>query len=575
VYDTAETIAATAVPLNDARIAPEMKRSVLVLLSAVALLHLLACANVTSLLLGRAAARRREVAIRLALGCAQARLRRQLLAEGLVIVAMAGSLGTFLAWQACALVTVPAALMGPRNFYGSLAPFSQPAGGWRLAVAGIVATALTALLVAWAPAVSALRVSVTGGLRESARGVVRGAATLRRFSARGAVVATEAALAVMLLVGGGLMIETWSRIRGTTLGIEPDHVLTFWVRPPEVQVSTAAAPAFVSRVLEAITRVPGVVSATVDGGAPVSGTARSVLFVAGRPAPALRDAPPVLRHYVAPDHFRTLGIPVVRGRVFNAGDAAGQPRVAVISETAARRFWPGEDPIGQRVWFGGGSSFDRPDSAATIVGIVGDVVYEPIDQQPNRSSFYTPYAQFTYVQRAYFVRTSGDPLGMVGAIRRAVRSVDPALPLFEVRTLNDLIGSSWARHTFDAMLFGAFAAAALLLAASGIFAVVAYSVAERTREMGIRLALGATPVAVVRQVLREGLALPFIGLAVGVAASLALTRLLRASLYEVTATDPAVFVAAVVLLTLAAALACLIPALRATRVDPLEALRAE
>jgi putative ABC transport system permease protein len=283
----------------------------------------------------------------------------------------------------------------------------------------------------------------------------------------------------------------------------------------------------------------------------------------------------VLRHYIAPDHFTTLGIPVLRGRVFTATDVAGAPRVTVISETAARRFWPEEDPLGKRVWFGGGSSFNSPDSSAEIVGIVGDVVYAPLDQRPNFASFYTPFAQFTYASRMVFLRTAGDPLSVVPDVRKAIAAVDPELAMRDVQPLTGIITGSWARHRFDATLFGGFGVTALLLAASGIFAVLSYAVARRTREFGIRIALGANPGRVLWHVLREGMAFPLAGLVVGVAASLAITRLLQSSLYEISPQEPRVFVGTAALLIVVAAAACLVPAWRATRADPMEALRAE
>jgi putative ABC transport system permease protein len=270
-----------------------------------------------------------------------------------------------------------------------------------------------------------------------------------------------------------------------------------------------------------------------------------------------------------------MGIPVRRGRVFTSGDVAGAPRVTVISETAARRVWPNKDPIGQRVWFGGGSSFSSPDSSAEIVGIVGDVVYDPLDRQPNRASFYTPYAQFTYASRAVLLRTVANPLSVVPDVRKALASVDPDISMRDVQTLEDVASSSWARHRFDAVLFGAFGTAALGLAASGIFAVLAYAIADRTREFGIRLALGAQSSNVVRLVIREGLAFPAAGLVLGAAAALAATRVLQSSLYGISAAEPRVYVGTATLLLLVAIAACLVPAWRATRVDPMVALRAE
>ncbi len=563
---------ATAVPLNEARVHPTVRRAVLLLLGGVALLHLLACANATSLLLGHAVAHRREAAVRLALGSSPRRLFLHYAAEAAAVVVAGGMFGIVLGFWLSTWIETPAAMWGPRNFYGSLAAFADPDYSWRSVVFGIVLTIVSAALVSVWPAFTAARVPVHSGLREGTRGTSNDGAPGRGPSARAMIVTLETALAIVLLVAGGMLIDSFNRMRSTPLGIASDRVLTFSIQPPEAAVPVASAPAFIQRMLDAIGAVPGVVSASVDGGAPLSGTARSSLYIVGRPWPSASGPPPVLRHYVAPSHFATLGIPLLRGRGFGAQDIAGRPRVAVISETAARTYWPNEDPLGQRVWFGS-SSFDRPDSSAEIIGIVGDVLYEPLDVGPNRSSFYTPFAQFSYAGRLYFVRTTGAPSLAVAAIRDAVRSVEPDLALTDVRSLEDRIGSSWARQRFDAVFFGVIGVLALLLAVSGIFAVVMASVGRRRRDMGIRLALGSSPHSLVRLVVREGMMAPLAGVAIGVAASIAGSGVLRASLYGVSPADHRVLVITVAVLLLAASLACLAPALRATRGDPCETLR--
>ena len=571
-----ELLSASAAPINAARIDASTRRSLTVLLGAVAVLHLLACANAVNLLLGRAAARRHEAALRAALGGTTAQLVKHYGGEVLVLAGAGGALGVFLAAWLGPLVSVPANVWFARNSFGSIGTFDTPDGGVRTIAFGIGIAAVTALFAACAPVIGLVRLDPIAGLSVGARGASAGGGSLRRPSARGAVVALETALAVLLVVAAGLMIESFDRMRHTSIGIQADHLLTFWIRPSEVHVPPGDAPRFITGVLGAIERVPGVVAASVDGGTPLGGSASSTLIIVGQPVPAdLDKAPPIDRHYVAPNHFRTLGSPIVRGRAFTDGDDAQHARVAIISETAGKRFWPDQDPIGQRVWFGGGSNFNSPDSSATIVGIVGDVAYEPLDGKPNRASFYTPYRQFTYATRAVFVRTTGDPAAMVSSVRKAVASVAPDVPLYDVQTMEERIGGSWARHRFDAGLFAAFGLSALLLAAIGTYVVVAYAVARRTREMGIRLALGARPESVMRLVLREGLTFPTLGLGVGIVSALGLTRLLRSSLYGIGPSDPRVFVITVVLLLAASALACLVPAVRATRADPLEALRAE
>lgn len=571
-----ERVTASAVPINQARVEPRLRRSLFVLMGAVALLHLLACANVTNLLLGRATARRRESAVRVALGSSASRLFGHILREGVVLAAVGGVVGIALAWWTSAMLVPPANVWAPRNFYGSLAAFDAPVFSSVELLVGLAVVALTALPVALPPALSAFRIDVGSGVKAAARGMAPGGTvSLRRPSARGLIVGIESALAMLLVVTAGLFIESFKRMRQVSIGVDPAGVLTFWLIPSEARVPPEAAPAFVDRVLDAVARVPGVRHATVDGGAPLSGTARSTLHIEGQPAPAPGQAPPVLRHYIGPDHFLTLGIPLRRGRVFSAADVAGAPRVTVISESAARRFWPDQDPIGKRVWFGGGSNFDSPERSAEIVGIVADVVYEPLDRQPNFSSFYTPYPQFTYASRMVFLKTAGEPMSVLPDVRRAIESVDPELALRDVQSLTELVSGSWARNRFEAILFGGFGLAALLLAASGIFAVLAYAVASRTREFGIRIALGANPARVVRHVLREGMVFPFVGILAGIAASVAFTRVLRSSLYEISPVEPGVFVGMAVLLLAVAAAACLGPAWRATRADPIEALRSE
>jgi putative ABC transport system permease protein len=331
-------------------------------------------------------------------------------------------------------------------------------------------------------------------------------------------------------------------------------------------------------MLGAIAQVPGVAAATVDGCTPVGTTcANSGLYFHGRPNPP-DLVPSVLRHYVGPDHFKALGIPVLRGRVFTDADRAGRNKVAVISRSAARRFWPNEDLdaiIGQRVWFGA-RAYETADSSAEIVGIVGDVAYQPLDQNPFQADFYTPYLQFTYANRMVLVRAQGrDPLALVPELRRAVRAADPDLAPVDIRTMEDRLAGSWAKPRFYAFLLGSFSVAAILLAASGIYAVVAYTVGQRTREMGIRLALGAAAPDVLALVVRQGFTLPLAGIAIGVAVALGATRTLRSLLYEVSPTNPAVLAGVAGLVAVVALLACYFPARRVTRIDPLLALKAE
>ena len=559
--------------VQELRVLPATRRSVLTLFVAIFFLHLLACANVASLLLGRAAMRRREVAIRQALGATRSKLLPEVLAEGALLVAIGGALGLLMAFWVNALIPSADQLWGTQGSNSALVTFAQPAFELRGVLFGLSVIAGTALLVCWVPAAGLLKLDMTTNLRDGARGYTLGGATLRRPNARGVIVAVEGALAIVLLMAGSLMIDSFARMRGTSLGIDGSHVLTFDLRVSDAKVPPSDAPAFIATMLASLTAIPGVVSATVDGGAPVSGSASSTLNIAGR-APVAEDlAPLVLRHYVAPDHFRTLGIPVLAGRTFDNDDVDGRPRVVIISELAAKRFWPGQNPIGQRVWFGGGSGFNSADRSGEIVGVVGDVAYQPLDREPFRPDFYTPYAQFTYASRMVFVRTIGEPNALTGAVRATMKTFAPDIALRNVQSMEALVGKSWMRQRFDAILFGVFAVLALLLSASGIYAVVSYAIGQRTREMGIRLALGASKGAVIRLVVREGMVFPVAGLLIGLVVAFGLSRIIAASLYQVSPMDPFAVLRSVLILGAGSMLACLVPAVRATRVDPLAAIR--
>jgi putative ABC transport system permease protein len=324
------------------------------------------------------------------------------------------------------------------------------------------------------------------------------------------------------------------------VGFDPSRLLTFQIQPSEARYGPDAAPALLDRVIAAIQSVPGVRSVTVDGCAPLgTSCANSTLYIMGEPEPPPGRAPPVMRHYVAPDHFKTLGVPLLEGRAFTDQDRAGGPRVTVVNRTAARRFWPEGRVLGQRVWFGGGSTFDRPDSSAEIVGIVGDVPYGALERGPV-PSFYTPYRQFTYAFRTVMVKTEGAPLALAPAIRSAVASAT-GLAIVDVRAMEDRLGDGWARTRFITRLMAVFAALAILLAVGGIYGVIAQTVNRRTRELGIRMALGATGAGVLRLVVGQGLKLAGIGVGIGTVSALALGRVVRGLLFGVSAMDPLVF----------------------------------
>jgi putative ABC transport system permease protein len=563
-------VAATAVSINDARVDPSTRRPLLLLLAGAACLLLLACANVAGLLLGKAAGRRRDVALQAALGASRRRIIGQLLVEAALLAVAGAAVGVAITFPVTAHAGVPAAAFRGRNFYGAIGEFAAPRVDGRVLAFSLALSALTVLLFGLLPAMQSTRVDLKTALNDGGRGTIgTGSMRLRHL-----LVAAETALALVLLVAGGLFAASLRALADTNVGFDRHNLITFTIRPSDVTYPPAKAPALISRVLSEIERVPGVEAASVDGCAPMStGCANSSLFIEGRPWATRQDAPFVLRHYIGAEHFRVLNTPLLRGRAFNDGDRAGSMHVAIINEKAARRFWPNEDPIGRRVWFGGGSSFDRPDSAATIVGVVGDVAYQPLDDHPVQSDFYTPYTQFTYAYRAVLVRTRGDPRAVIGDMRRAVQRASPELAIFDARTMEDHAGDSWTRVTYQTNILVAFAVVALLLAAAGIFAVIAQVIADRTNEIGVRVVLGAQRRQVLAAVGGHGLRPAILGVVLGVGAAIGVGRLFAAFLYGVPPLDLVVLTAVATLVILVALVATYLGARRALSISPMDALR--
>jgi putative ABC transport system permease protein len=563
---------ATAMSLAEARIDPSTRRPMWLLLAGAACLLLLSCANVAGLLLGRAVSRRREIAIRIATGASRGRIVRQLLVESALLAVAGGAIAVLIAAPIAGRIVFPSPASRGRNFYGAVSEFATPHADVRVLAFCLLLCTLTTLAFGLFPALRATRVDLPRDLKD---GAAAGSSGAHRVTARSFIVGAEAALAMILLSCAGLLLVSWQRLDATDVGFDRTHMLTFMIRPSEVVYPEPKAPALIARVLAEIERVPGVEAATVDGCAPVgTGCANTTLFIMGRPTPALNDAPYVLRHYVGPNHFRALGVPVLRGRTFSSGDRAGSPRVAIIGETAAKRFWPNDDPIGKRVWFGGGSNFDRPDSSAEIVGIVGDVAYQPLDEHPFQADFYTPYQQFTYASRMVLVRTRGNPNALVPAMRHAVRDADANLALFEVKTMEERVHDAWARLSYQMRLIGAFATAAVLLAAMGIFAVIVHAVSDRRREIGVRVALGATPSQVVSSIGQHGARPAMIGIGVGLLAVLIIGRVLASVLYGVRAFDLPVVVTVLAVAIGVTLVATYLAARRALSIEPVEAMRA-
>ena len=565
-----DVVGATALSMNDARIDPSTRRPLLLLLGGAACLLLLACANVAGLLLGRAATRRRDVALQAALGASRGRIVRQLLVESSLIALGGAAIGIALAWPLTAHAGVPAAAFRGRNFYGAIGEFAAPRVDGRVLAFSLALCASTVMLFGLLPAIQSARVDLKSALNDSGRGVVGP----RSMRLRHVLVGAETALAIVLLVAGGLFAASLRALGDTNVGFDRHNLIAFTIRPSDVKYPAPKAPPLITSILDEVRRLPGVEAASVDGCAPLStGCASSNLFIEGRPWASGDAAPFVLRHYVGPEHFRVLGTPILRGRAFTDADRAGSQRVAIINETAATRYWPNQDPIGQRVWFGGGSNFDRPDSAATIVGIVGDVAYQPLDDHPVQADFYTPYAQFTYANRTVLVRTRGDPRSSIAELRRAVQRASPELAIFDARTMEDHAGDSWIRVTYQATILAAFAVAALLLAAGGIFAVITQVIADRVQEIGVRIVLGAGPRKVLAAVGSHGLRPALVGLVAGLVAAVGVGRMFAAFLYGVPAFDVGVLAGVAAVVALVALATTYLGARRALSVSPMDALR--
>jgi predicted permease len=495
---------------------------------------------------------------------------RQLLVESGVLALAGAAFGIAVAWPLTARAGLPAAAFRSRNFYGAIGEFASPRIDGRVLAFSLALGAVTVFLFGLFPALQSARVDLKSALNDGGRGVMGP----RSMRVRHLLVVGETALALVLLAAGGLFAASIKALSNTTVGFDRHNLLAFTIRPSDVTFPAPKAPPLIASVLNEVRRVPGVEAASVDGCAPLStGCANSVLNIEGREWASRDAAPFVLRHYIGPEHFRVLGTPLLRGRAFTDGDRAGGLRVAIINETAAKRFWPDQDPIGQRVWFGGGSNFDRADSAATIVGIVGDVAYQPLDDHPVQADFYTPYAQFTYASRTVLVRTRSDPRSLFAELRRAVQRANSELAVFDIRDLEEHAGDTWTRVTYQATILSAFAAVALLLAAGGIFAVIAQVIADRENEIGVRVVLGAAPRHVLRAVGSHGLGPALGGVAVGVMGAVGVGRVLGAFLYGVPRIDFVVLGAVALVVIGVAVGTTYVGARRALAVSPMDALR--
>ena len=562
-----------------------LKEPLTVLQGAVGFVLLIACANVAGLLLARAASRRTEMAVRSSLGAGRRRIIRQLLTESILLAIFGGLLGAIFAWG------------GLKAIIASLPAGSLPdivLSGRVLGFTALVSIA-TGLFFGLVPALQTSKIDLSAAIKDSTRGGSEGLAKQR---IRGALVTAQIGLALVLLIGAGLMMNSFLRIERNDLGGDPKGLLTFEFRFPQSQLMKPVGQQYrgvglwdispnvaltYDRLFERVRGLPGVISAAGASRPPFAGAMRMQFRILGRPAPEPGPQGSGMNAAyipVTPNYFSTVRIPVVQGRDFTANDTASGPLVVIISKAMAERWWANENPIGQRIVF----DFVPDEQPREIVGVVGDVRLNQTQAQPG-PIVYLPHGQqsprwlgpsWDYRSAMFFIlRTSGNPAGIAPAIRSAVAEIDPSKPVGNLRTVEQNLRDQVSGQRVYMLLLTVFGAIAAVLAAVGIYGVMAYAVTQRTREIGIRMALGATSSSVMRLVVKQALLLVFIGLILGVAGAFGLTRFLANELYGVTATDPATFVAVSLALVLVAVLASVIPTRRAVSVDPTEALRHE
>ena len=549
------------VPLHDQE-TRTVRPALLVLLGAVAFVLLIACANVANLLLARAALREREVAIRVALGAGRSRIIRQVLTESALLSLVGGAAGLLLAvWGLRLLVALSPADI-PR--------LDQTGIDGRVLAFTLGISLITGLIFGIAPALQSSKSDPNESLKEGGRGSTGGVGGRR---VRNLLVVSEIALSLILLIGAGLLIKSFMRLQQFEFGFNPDNLLTMRVQLPGSKYKDGKQVInFYQQLLERMEAVPGVQSVGAIASVFITDTPSSTNFsIEGRPVPVGVEAIEVPLDSISPSYFKVMGIPLLRGREFDNRDVEGAPLVVIINDTFARRFFPGEDPIGKRFVYG---SPDPRSPWITIVGVVGDMRRTGFDRAVRPETF-LPEAQNPDNALTIIARTAADPASFAGALRNEVWSIDKDQSVYDIKTMHQTLSEMMSQRRFNMLLLGLFAAVALTLAAVGIYGVISYSVTQRSHEIGIRIALGAQSGDVLKMVVGQGMLLTGIGVATGLIAAFALTQLMSSLLFGVSAADPVTFVLISLLLTGVALIACLVPARRATRVVPMVALRYE
>jgi putative ABC transport system permease protein len=536
----------------------------IILLSAVGLLLLIGCVNVANLLLARAASRQKEIAIRTSLGATRKRMMRQLLTESVLLAMISGVLGLGLALLLFKyLVAITPYIPTFRTEAISI--------NWQVLVFTLGVSLLTGVIFGLAPALQSSNPNLSEFMKEGGR-TLSGGARSRRM--RSLLVISEVALAVMLLIGAGLTLKSFLRLQEVSPGFDTSNVLSMQIAlPPSKYKTPAQTSAFFKQFLERVEGLPGVRSAGVVSMLPLTGLVIGAtnISIEGRPIPEVGQEFNANDRIASPKYFEAMGIPLYKGRLFNEQDDENSPGVVIINQTMAKRYWPDDDPIGKRIKPG---AIDSPSPWYMVTGVVGDVRDVSLDAEP-RPEMYRLYRQSPSPVMALLVRGPSDPSTLVGPIKRELRSLDNDQPVSMVMTMDQWLARSVSARRFSMLLLVMLSTVALLLAATGIYGIIAYSVVQRTQEIGLRIALGAQRMDVFKLIMGQGMTLVLIGVVVGVVAAVVLVRLMSSLLFAISSTDPAIFTSVPLLLAAVAALASYIPARRATKVDPLVALRFE